>query len=65
MLRMFKKLEHKGEGSYVNEVATMKVVVDDKAKERMIKLIKKLTGRTPDLEIEFKAEKLLGIVWYK
>jgi len=65
MLRMFKTLNHNGNGSYSNEVATMKVVKTEQEKEQFKKVVFKITNREPDLEIEFFKEKLLGIVWYK
>lgn len=64
MLRFFKKLTHNGNGSYSNEIATMKVVKNGKACV-IVPVIKKMTGRSPDLEIEFKKENLTGFVWYK
>jgi len=65
MLRMFKALNHNGNGSYSNEFATMKVVKTKEEKEQFKKIVFKITNREPDLEIDFVKEKLLGVIWYK
>ena len=65
MLRMFKKLKFNGNGSYSNSIATMKVVKTKEEKNKLVALIKGMTGKSPDLEIVFTKENLLGMVWYK
>lgn len=65
MLRMFKNLTHNGNGSYSNDLATMKIVKTEAEREQFKKIVFKITNREPDLEIEFTKEKLLGAIWYK